>query len=129
MAVREEVRTDRVPEPGSYAQGVRCGDFLFTQGVNGYDPSTGTVLGETIEEQTTQAMENLKDILAAAGLTMSNIVKTTVHLSQMRRDFLGFEREYRKWFDPPYPARTTVNSGLWLDNYLVEIDAVAYAGD
>jgi 2-iminobutanoate/2-iminopropanoate deaminase len=125
---REAVRTDRVPAPGSYSQGLRSGGFLFTQGVNGYSPETGAVVGTTIEEQTAQAMENIKDILAAAGLEMSDIVKTTVHLSHMRRDFLGFEQEYRKWFDEPYPARTTVNSGLWKENYLVEIDAVAYAG-
>jgi 2-iminobutanoate/2-iminopropanoate deaminase len=126
---RTEIRTDRVPEPGSYSQGLKCGGLLFTQGVNGYDPESGVVNGTTIEEQTRQAMENLHDILAEAGLTMDHIVKTTVHLSQMRRDFPGFESEYRKWFSTPYPARTTVNSGLWRENYLVEIDAIAYAGD
>jgi 2-iminobutanoate/2-iminopropanoate deaminase len=125
---REEIRTSRVPAPGSYSQGLRCGSLLFTQGVNGYDPESGLVTGQTIEEQTRQAMENLHDILAEAGLTMDHIVKTTVHLQHMRRDFLGFEAEYRKWFTPPYPARTTVNSGLWREEYLVEIDAIAHTG-
>lgn len=124
---RTEIRTDRVPAPGSYSQGLRSGGLVFTQGVNGYDPESGVVTGTTIEEQTRQAMENLRDILAGAGLSMDDIVKTTVHLSQMRRDFPGFEAEYRKWFSPPYPARTTVNSGLWREEYLVEIDAIAQA--
>jgi 2-iminobutanoate/2-iminopropanoate deaminase len=84
---RTEVRTALVPRPGSYSQVLRCRRSVFTQGVSGYDPESGIVTATTIEEQPRQAMGNLSDILAAAGPSLDNVVKTTVHPSHVRRDF------------------------------------------
>jgi 2-iminobutanoate/2-iminopropanoate deaminase len=108
----------------AYSQGLIANGFLFTQGVNPCDPQTGKVVGHVIELQTEQAMKNLSAILGAAGLTTRNIVKSSVHLADLLRDFEAFDRVYSSFLEPPYPARTTVGVTLWHD-YLIEIDVVA----
>lgn len=123
----QEIRTDKAPAPsGAYCQAIKAGDFLFTAGTLPLDPVTKQVVGETVEEQTERAMENLKAILAAAGATLDDVVKTTVHLSDMSQ-FAGFNTVYTGYFSDPKPARTTVGSQVV--GVLVEIDAVAFLGD
>jgi reactive intermediate/imine deaminase len=124
MAIVEISTTESLPPHYAYSQALRYGDFVYTQGINPCDPVTAKVVGHTIEEQTEQAMRNLTAVLRAAGLTPRNIIKASVHLADLLRDFEAFDRVYRGHLAPPYPARTTVGVQLWHE-YLIEIDVVA----
>ncbi|MEN6299900.1 MAG: RidA family protein, partial [Anaerolineaceae bacterium] len=84
---------------------------------------THQVIGETIEEQTEQTLENIRHILEAAGASMENVVKATVHLSDMAL-FSGFDQVYSRYFPNIKPVRTTVGSQL--KGILIEIDVIAY---
>lgn len=121
---RSPVTTDSAPTPkGAYSQAIEVGGFLYTAGFGPHDPATGQVVGETIEEQTAQLMRNITAVLAARDLDFSHVVKATVHLQELHRDFPGFNSTYEQFVTAPYPVRTTVGSDL--ANILVEIDVVA----
>ena len=121
---REEIRTSAAPAPGgAYSQGVRIGRILYTAGLGPHHPETKAVVGEDIEAQTEQTMRNLAAVLEAAGAGFGDVIKTTVHLQELRRDFAGFNRVYQRFLQAPYPARTTVGSQL--SGILVEIDMMA----
>ncbi|HEX3813942.1 MAG TPA: Rid family hydrolase [Mycobacteriales bacterium] len=121
---KREVRTGSAPAPGgAYSQGIIANGFLYTAGVGPIDAGSGEVVGSTIEEQTEKVMANLAEILKAAGLDFSDVVKSTVHLQDSPRDFPGFNTTYQAHFEQPYPVRTTVGSQL--AKILVEIDFVA----
>ncbi len=114
------------PKPGgAYSPGLRAGDFIFVAGQGPTNPATGAV-GETIEEQTAQVLENIRTILEAGGATMADVVKATVHLSDLSH-FPRYNAVYAGYFPDPKPVRTTVGSQLL--NILVEIDVIAYVGD
>jgi reactive intermediate/imine deaminase len=104
-----------------------AGGFLFTAGFGPQDPATGKVVGGTIEAQTEQVMRNVAAALAARDLDFSHVVKATVHLQDLHRDFAGFNATYEKFLSAPYPVRTTVGSAL--ANILVEIDVVAVTSE
>ena len=124
---KQQFQTDKAPRPGgAYSQALRVGDFVYLAGQGGKNSETG-ILGETIEEQTTQTLENIKAVLAAAGADMSQVVKSTVHLSDLSL-FQRYNAVYETYFPDPKPVRTTVGSQL-LNNMLVEIDVVAYVGE
>lgn len=119
-----EIRTADAPAPGgAYSQGVVANGFVYTAGIGPHDPTSGRPLGDTIEEQTIQALRNVQAVLAAHQLGLDDVVKATVHLADLGRDFAGFNRTYEPWFTIPYPVRTTVGSTL--AGILVEIDVVA----
>ncbi len=125
---KREVRTDAAVAPsGAYSQGIIANGFLYTAGVGPLDAQTREVVGTTIEEQTEKTLANLSEILKAAGLDFSDVVKTTVHLQELARDFPGFNATYEKHFPQPMPVRTTVGSQL--ARILVEIDLVAALRD
>ncbi len=125
MSGKSEIRTAAAPVPGgAYSQAIEVGDLVFTAGMGPIDPATGAVVGEDIAEQTEQVLRNLAAILAAAGLELPDVVKATVHLRHLERDFAGYDQVYRRYFSPPYPVRTTVGSDLL--GILVEIDVVAH---
>lgn len=120
------IRTAAAPAPaGAYSQGLAAGPFVFTAGMGPLDPTTSQVIGTTVGEQTDTVLDHLEAILAERGLDLSDVVKMTVHLQQMNRDFDEFDVVYRKRMRPPFPVRTTVGSTL--NGILVEIDAVALA--
>lgn len=126
MMPKQALLTEKAPAPGGpYSQALRAGDFIFTAGTGPWDPQTRAVVGTTIEEQTERTLENLKAILEAGGATLSDVVKTTVHLSDLSH-FAAFNQVYARYFPDPKPARTTVGSQL--SGILVEIDAVAFVG-
>jgi 2-iminobutanoate/2-iminopropanoate deaminase len=108
---------------GAYSQGLRAGDFVFVSGQGPLDPKTGKVVGDTIEEQTTRVLENIKAILEAGEASMADVVKVSAHLSDMSL-FERYNRVYASYFPDPKPTRTTVGSQL--PGILVEIDAIAY---
>jgi 2-iminobutanoate/2-iminopropanoate deaminase len=114
------------PKPGgAYSPGIRAGDFIFVAGQGPSNPATGKIEAEEIEGQTRQVLENVKAILAAGGASMADVVKATVHLSDMSL-FARYNVVYAEYFPDPKPVRTTVGSQL--HGFLVEIDVVAYVG-
>lgn len=124
---KQAFRSDKAPRPGgAYSQAIRAGDFVYLAGQGGKHPETNA-LAESIEEQTRQALENIKAVLEAAGADMSQVVKSTVHLSDMGL-FQRYNSVYETYFPDPKPVRTTVGSQL-SGAMLVEIDVVAYVGE
>lgn len=114
------------PPQGAYSQGWRAGDFIFVTGTGPIDPATGKLVGSEIEEQTEQTINNIEAILAAEGATLADVVKSTVHLSDLSL-FARYNAVYAKRFTKPYPVRTTVGSNLGhTPGMLVEIDCIAY---
>jgi 2-iminobutanoate/2-iminopropanoate deaminase len=122
------IATDKAPAAiGPYSQGVRVGDLIFTAGQIGVDPATQQVVGGGITEQTTRVLENLLAILAEAGSSFSQVVKTTVFLKDMN-DFAAMNAVYGAYFGQvggPLPARTTVEVARLPKDVLVEIELVA----
>ena len=109
---------------GPYSQAICCGDLVFTSGQLPLDPVSGT-MPATIEEQTRQSLTNVKAILAAEGLTMDDVVKTTVFLQNMG-DFAAMNGVYATFFsEGKYPARSAVEVAKLPKGALVEIEAVA----
>lgn len=126
-AARHAVRTEHAPAPaGAYSQARAAGPYLFTSGFGPQDPRTGAV-ADTVGEQTAQVLRNVEAVLATEGLGLGDVVKATVHLQDLRRDFAAFDAAYRPFFAEPRPVRTTVGSDLM--NILVEIDVVALRQD
>ena len=121
------IKTDQAPIPSSpYSQAIRAGDFIYPCGFGPEDPQTGELVGNTIESQTRQTLENIKAVLAAAGATLNDVVKVTTHLQNLA-DFEGYNRVYAEYFPSNHPVRTTVGSQLLAD-FMIEIDVVAYVG-
>jgi 2-iminobutanoate/2-iminopropanoate deaminase len=115
-----------VPPQGAYSQGWRAGDFIFVCGTGPLDPNSGRLVGDTIEEQTNQTIDNLAKILEADGASLSDVVKVTVHLSDTQL-FARYNSVYARRFAKPYPVRTTVGSDLGhTPGMQVEIDCIAY---
>lgn len=118
------VFTEKAPKPvGSYSQAVISGDFVFVSGQIAIDPETSKVVEGGIEAQTVQVLENIKNILESVDLSLNDVVKTSVFLSDLS-DFQSFNRVYSKYFEKNPPARTTVQAGL-MAGVLLEIDAIA----
>jgi 2-iminobutanoate/2-iminopropanoate deaminase len=123
---KHAVHVKNGPQPGgAYSPVLRVGDFVFVSGQAPIDPASNEIVGTTIEEQTARTLENIKLLLAAAGAEMSDVVKATVHLSDMAL-FDRYNTVYASYFPDPKPVRTTVGSQL--DGFMVEIDVIAYLG-
>jgi 2-iminobutanoate/2-iminopropanoate deaminase len=114
------------PPQGAYSQGWRAGDFIFVTGTGPIDPATGKLAGTTIEAQTEQTIENISAILEADGASLRDVVKVSVHLSDLSL-FARYNTVYARRFSQPYPVRTTVGSDLGhTPGMLIEIDCIAY---
>ncbi|MGR8921449.1 MAG: RidA family protein [Gammaproteobacteria bacterium] len=107
------------------SRAVKAGEFVFLSGQLGLDEQGKLVEG--VEAQTSAALRNIGDVLALAGLTLTDVVKSTVWLTDIA-DFPAFNRVYAGAFPDSPPARSTVCSALALPGALVEIEVVAYAG-
>ena len=112
---------------GPYSHAVMAGDVLFTSGQLGLDPVSGE-LKEGVEAQTTQALENLKAVLEASGLSLKNVVKTVVFLDNIG-DFAAVNAIYANYFEGDTPARSCVQVAALPQGGLVEIEAVAVKED
>ncbi len=107
---------------GAYSDGVMVGGFLFVSGQASVDFSASSFVLGTIEEETSRTLDNIKAIIEKAGATMEDVVKCTVHLSDIK-DFDRYNKVYAGYFSGIKPARTTVQSVL-AENIKVEIDAI-----
>lgn len=122
------VSTPDAPRPsGSYSQGLLVGNVLFTAGMGPHDPVTGKVRGKTIHEQTEYTLASLEAVVIAAGMSKADVVKVTAHLARLDQDFAGYDEVYRRFFQPPFPTRTTVGSVL--PGILLEVDLIAVRGN
>jgi 2-iminobutanoate/2-iminopropanoate deaminase len=120
---RRPITSDAVPPPASaYSHGLVVGDLVFLAGQVGHDPETGR-LGETIEEQTENAIRTIETLLREAGCTLADVVSCLVHLSDLSL-FERYNAVYERLFPEPRPVRTTVGAGL-VHGMLIEITTVA----
>jgi len=117
---------DGPPAVGPYSLAVGVGDLVFVSGHIALDPD-GRIHGYTPKDQTRKALENLRGTLGAAGLTMADVVKTTVFVKDMD-EFAAINEVYAEFFTEPYPARSTVEVARLPRDLHVEIEAVAYRG-
>lgn len=109
---------------GPYNQAVKVGNMLFASGQLGLNPETGDFAEGGIKEQTEQAFRNVKAILAEAGMTIDNVVKTTVFLADMA-DFAAMNEVYASQFNGDFPARSAVAVKTLPKNGLVEVEVIA----
>ena len=112
---------------GPYSQAIRVGNLVYTSGQIPIDPATGVFVEGGIKEQTRQSLTNIKAILQEAGLSMANVVKTTVFLADMN-DFADMNSVYADFFAEPYPARSAVAVKTLPKGALVEIEVIAEVG-
>ena len=127
--VKTVLKTDKAPAAaGPWSAGWRAGDFVFVAGQGPIDPKTGKLTGATIQEQTRRTLENVKAVVEAAGASMADVVKVSVILTDMS-NFAGMNEIYKMYFSEPFPARMTYGAALVVPGMLVEIDAIAYAGE
>ncbi|WP_304588589.1 RidA family protein [Duncaniella muris] len=122
--MKEVIATTAAPGAiGPYSQAIKAGNLLFCSGQIPVDPATGTV-PEGIKAQTAQSLANVKAILAAAGASIDNVVKTTVFLADMSL-FGAMNEVYAEAFSAPYPARSAVAVRELPKQVLVEIEVLA----
>jgi 2-iminobutanoate/2-iminopropanoate deaminase len=122
---REIIATDKAPAAiGPYSQAVRVGDFVFTAGQIPLNPATGQLVAGGIEDQTRQVLTNLSAVLAGAGTSLGNAVKTTVFLTDMG-EFKAMNAVYAEFFAGSPPARSTVQVAALPLGARVEIEVVA----
>ncbi len=125
MDGKKAIRTRGAPEAiGPYSQGIAAGGFVFLSGQIALDPDTGALVSGGIREQTTRVLRNLGAVLAAAGASFEDVVKTTVYLRDLS-DFAVMNEIYAGFFPDAPPARATIQAARLPKDALVEIDAVA----
>ena len=118
------VSTSNAPAAiGPYSQALDLGDLVFVSGQIPVDPATG-LMADTVEEQAAQSLANLKAILTAAGLSMSNVVKTVIFLADIN-DFAAVNQVYAQAFSEPYPARSCVQVAAIPKGAKLEIECIA----
>lgn len=118
------ISTDKSPAAiGPYSQALNSGNIVFVSGQIPINPETGA-MADTIEEQTTQSLKNVENILKAAGLSMKNVIKTSVFLSDLN-DFAKVNEIYATFFTSPFPARSCVQVAAIPKGAKVEIECIA----
>ena len=128
-AMNDIIITDQAPRAiGPYSQAVRAGDLVFASGQIPIDPATGEFVAGGVAEQTEQVLRNLTAVFEAAGVSMNQVVKTTVFLADMD-DFTAMNEVYARFFGEAPPARATVQAAGLPRNARVEIDAIAVIGN
>ena len=112
---------------GPYSQAILVGDTLYASGQIALDPATGQLVEGDVSAQAARVIQNLAAVLAAAGLTMADVVRTTIFLAHMD-DFAAVNEVYGRAFTADPPARSTVQAAALPRGALVEIDAIAVRG-
>ena len=122
--MKKVICTTKAPSAiGPYSQAIQVGNLVYTSGQIPINPATGSFVAGGIKEQTRQSLTNVKAILEEAGLTMANVVKTTVFMADMN-DFADMNAVYAEFFAEPYPARSAVAVKTLPKGALVEIEVV-----
>ena len=124
---REIIFTSNAPTPPvTYSQAVKSAGLIFLSGTGPHDPATGTIKGETIQEQTRQCLQNISAILTAAGSSLDKLVSATVILAE-EEDFPGMNEEWVRWFPTNPPARQGAKLPVKVHGFKVSIAAIAEA--
>ncbi|HJQ54914.1 MAG TPA: RidA family protein [Gemmatimonadaceae bacterium] len=124
MSVKKII-TEKAPGAiGPYSQAIVANGFVFTAGQIPLDPAAGKIVDGGIVEQTDRVMQNLQEVLRAAGVTWADVVKTTVYLHDLAH-FPTVNEVYGKWLGDSRPARSTVQVASLPRGALVEIDVIA----
>jgi 2-iminobutanoate/2-iminopropanoate deaminase len=127
--MKEVVRTEAAPAPfqgAPYSQAIKAGGLVFVAGQVALKPGESAISGSTIQEQTEQALANVRAILEASGSGLDRLVKTTVFLQSLD-DFQGMNEVYAQHVGDQPPARSTVEVAKLPSGALVEIEAIALA--
>jgi 2-iminobutanoate/2-iminopropanoate deaminase len=123
--MKHEISTRSAPTAiGPYAQAISDGEWLFCSGQLGIDSATGRMVDGGAGAETRRAMENLREVLRAAGLSFDDIVKTTIYVADLK-DFDTINRIYGEHLSSPYPARSTVQVAALPRGARIEIEAIA----
>lgn len=124
--MKKVVNTDKAPKAiGPYSQGILVDNLLFTSGQIPINPETGELVEGSIEKQATQSMENIRNILAAEGLTFGDVVKTTIFLKDIN-DFAKVNEVYGKYFKDAPPARSCFEIAKLPKDAQIEIEVIAH---
>ena len=123
--MREVITTAGAPSSPLYSQGIRVGGHVHVSGLVGIDPATGALAGESIGEQTRQALTNCRAVLEAGGATLDDVAVVGVLLTRPE-DFAGMNEEYARWFPTSPPTRYVAKLGVDLPGVLVSILMTAY---
>ena len=124
---RTIISADNLPKASpTYSHAVKCAGLVFVSGTAPYDPATGAILGETIQEQTAQALRNIAAILQAAGTTLDKAASATVILAD-EDDFPGMNEEWLKWFPKTPPARQGAKLPVRIPRLKISIAMIAAA--
>ncbi len=123
------ISTDKAPAAvGPYSQALMAGNILFASGQIPLSPETGEIVGTTAAEQAEQVFANVKAVLAEAGLTMKDVVKTTVFLVDLS-EFAAVNAVYAKHFEQPFPARSCVEISALPKGARIECEVIAVKGE
>jgi len=124
---KQIIHTDHAPKSlAGYSQAVKSGGFVFVAGQGPFDPATGSVVGETIQDQTRQCLHNVEAILRAAGSSIDNVVSATFILGE-EADFAGMNEEWGRWFQKDPPARQGAKLPIQPKGMKISIAVIAEA--
>ncbi|WP_432941574.1 RidA family protein [Kribbella sp. CA-253562] len=124
---RQIITTANAPSSPLYSQGVKAGPHVLLSGIVGIDPNTGSLVDNTIQAQTRQALTNCEAILQAGGATLDDVLEVGVLLTNPA-DFAGLNEEYARWFPSDPPSRYVAKLGVDLPGLLVSIRMTAFIG-
>ena len=123
--MKQIIQTNNAPQAiGPYSQAVMANGTLYVSGQIPVVPATGAIVSDTVEEQTRQVLENVKAVVEAAGLTLNDVVKTSVFIKNMD-DFAVINGSYSEYFKENCPARACVEVARLPKDVLIEMEAIA----
>ena len=122
--MRDIVRTDLAPQNPAFSQAVRAAGLIFVSGQGPFDPESGAIVGETVQEQARQCLTNISAILEAAGSGLDRVVSATVILVDPD-DFAGMNEEWRRWFPTDPPARQGARLPLAMPGLRISVAVIS----
>ena len=124
---KKPIQTSAAPSAiGPYSQAIRIGDFLYTSGQIALNPDTMEMMNGEIEEQTERVLKSIEAILKVDGLSLAQVIKTTVYLTDLG-EFSRMNQVYEKFFEKTKPARACVQVAALPKGAKIEMDAIAHA--
>lgn len=121
---KQIIATDKAPQAiGSYSQGVKTGNLLFSSGQIALDPTTGEMVNDSFISEARQVFENVKGVATAGDATLNDAIKLTVYLTDLT-DFVALNETMAEYFAEPYPARAAVQVSALPKGATVEVDAI-----